>query len=557
MTRLLFQLTGSLEKVLPDREPAKWADTPLRGFSGETISLQLAYFCENDDLGESDHIFRLHTEIPQGAAMTVRRVELVPCSYPCHGTWDDNYLDTRPGLYPDLLRPMKPGEAVKAVPGQWRALWLDIDAPAGLHSIALRVEDAAGAVLWTQELTVEVLAQTLPPQELIHTQWFHADCLADYYHVDVFSEEHWRLIDNFMASAVRHGINMLLTPVFTPPLDTAKGGERTTVQLVGVQKRGDEYAFDFSKLDRWIGLCEKNGVRYLEISHLFTQWGAICAPKIMGSIDGGPEEKLFGWHTPAVGGEYTRFLGHFLPALKKHLALTGWLDRTFFHISDEPHIQEAESYAAAKATVKNLLADCQVVDALSSYDVYKMGLVEHPIVSVDHINTFVQAGVPHLWAYYCTAQAVDTPNRFIAMPSARSRIMGVLMYYYGVEGFLHWGFNFYNSQCSVEHINPFRVTDAGEAFPSGDPFLVYPAPDGTAWESIRGMVIRQSLNDLRALKLLEEKIGCPAVRAMLEDLAGGALTFTRYPRDSSFFEVLRSRIYKGLAQKDRRDVYFL
>ena len=546
MTSYVFRLVDSLEKVLPDREPARWEGAALRGLAGETLSLQVAYGCENDDLGESEHSFRLHIDRPENIAVTVRRVELVPCAYPCHGTWDDDYLDTRPGLYPDLLRPMEPGEPVKAVPGQWRALWLDFDAPAGRHSVTLRVEDTAGAILWSQGLTVEVMAQALPPQELIHTQWFHADCLADYYHVDVFSEEHWRIIDNFMAAAVRHGINMLLTPVFTPPLDTAKGGERTTVQLVGVQKRGDDYAFDFSKLDRWMGLCEKNGIKYLEISHLFTQWGAICAPKVMGSVSGGPEEKLFGWHTPAVGGEYTRFLEQFLPALKEHLARAGWLDRTYFHISDEPHIEEAETYAAARATVKDLLAGCRVVDALSSYDVYKLGLVERPIVSVDHIGTFLQAGVPHLWAYYCTAQAVDTPNRFIAMPSARSRIMGVLMYYHGIEGFLHWGFNFYNSQCSVEHIDPFQVTDAGEAFPSGDPFLVYPAPDGTAWDSIRGMVIRQSLNDLRALKLLEGKIGRPAVRAMLEELAGGELTFTRYPLDSAFFETVRSRIYEQL-----------
>ena len=546
MTKFLFQLADSLEKVLPDRAPARRENVLLRGFFGETLSLQLAYFCENDDLGESEHSFRLYIDAPEDTAVTVRRVDLVPCAYPCHGTWDDNYLDTRPGLYPDLLRPMAPGEAVKAVPGQWRALWLDVDAPPGRHSVTLRAEDTTGNLLWSRELAVEVLAQALPPQELIHTQWFHADCLADYYHVDVFSEEHWRIVDNFMAAAVRHGINMLLTPVFTPPLDTAKGGERTTVQLVGVQKQGDDYAFDFSRLDRWIGLCEKNGVRYLEISHLFTQWGAIAAPKVMGRVDGGPEEKLFGWHTPAVGGEYTRFLGQFLPALKAHLARAGWLDRTFFHISDEPHIQEAETYAAARATVKDLLADCRVVDALSSYDVYKLGLVEHPIVSVDHIGSFLQAGVPHLWAYYCTAQAVDTPNRFIAMPSARSRIMGVLMYYHGVEGFLHWGFNFYNSQCSVEHIDPFRVTDAGEAFPSGDPFLVYPAPDGTAWDSIRGMVIRQALNDLRALKLLEKKIGRPAVLALLEELAGGELTFTRYPRDRAFFAALRGRIYELL-----------
>jgi len=41
---------------------------------------------------------------------------------------------------------------------------------------------------------------------------------------------------------------------------------------------GDIYRFDFTKLDKWIDLCETHGIQYLEMAHLFTQWGARCAP---------------------------------------------------------------------------------------------------------------------------------------------------------------------------------------------------------------------------------------------------------------------------------------
>ena len=41
---------------------------------------------------------------------------------------------------------------------------------------------------------------------------------------------------------------MLLTPVFTPPLDTAVGGERRTVQLVDVKAEGNQYTFGFANL---------------------------------------------------------------------------------------------------------------------------------------------------------------------------------------------------------------------------------------------------------------------------------------------------------------------
>lgn len=132
------------------------------------------------------------------------------------------------------------------------------------------------------------------------------------------------------------------------------------------------------------------------------------------------------------------------------------------------------------------------------------------------------------------------------MPSSRNRILGVLLYDFNLEGFLHWGFNFYNSQRSVAHIDPYRVTDAGEAFPSGDPFLVYPAPDGTAYESIRGAILQKALLDLRALQCLEQRIGREAVLDLLLELVGKPLSFRSYPNEAVFFDQMREKIYQRL-----------
>ena len=40
----------------------------------------------------------------------------------------------------------------------------------------------------------------------------------------MWSEDFWRICENYVRAMVRRGINMLLTPVHTPPLDTAVGG---------------------------------------------------------------------------------------------------------------------------------------------------------------------------------------------------------------------------------------------------------------------------------------------------------------------------------------------
>ena len=125
------------------------------------------------------------------------------------------------------------------------------------------------------------------------------------------------------------------------------------------------------------------------------------------------------------------------------------------------------------------------------------------MASVDHIAPFWSRARPHLWAYYCTAQALEVPNRFIAMPSTRNRVLGTLLYYFGIEGFLHWGFNFIIPSARKSHRSLPR-DGCRRGVPLGRPFLVYPAPDGTAYDSIRGMVLRQALSDLRCLQLLEK-----------------------------------------------------
>lgn len=539
MTSFEFVLTGSLEKVMPKSAPkAECLDRKVL-FQNQRWSFQLAYLCRNDDQRQTPTDFSVRCTGDAASAAVLRCVQLVPCEYPCHGTWDDRYLTTAPGLLPDLLRPAAWGETLRGVPAQWRSLWITVDAaalPPGGHELFLEAYGPGEELLERFAVVLHVLDKALPPQTLYHTEWFHADCLADYYHVKVFSEEHWKIIENFIAGAAAHSVNMLLTPVFTPPLDTFEGGERTPIQLVDIVWDGKEYRFDFSRLRRWVMICREHRITEIEVAHLFTQWGANCAPNIWVNTPDGPE-KRFGWHTPAVGGEYTVFLRAFLPELKLELDRLVGLSHVWFHISDEPSVQDKQSYLAAKASVEDFLSGCHIIDALSDYSFYREEIVKQPVVSCDHLQTFADHHVSGLWTYYCTAQALQVPNRFIAMPSTRNRVLGVLLYLYEISGFLHWGFNFYNVRGSLHPIEPFRVTDAGLAFPSGDAFLVYPGENGEAWESIRGEVLKEALQDLRLLRLAEETVGRQRVLNLLGELFQD-MSFINYPGDKSFFEAL-------------------
>ena len=352
-----------------------------------------------------------------------------------------------------------------------------------------------------------------------------------------------------MKTAADHGMNMILTPIFTPALDTAFGHERTTVQLLDVKKDGSRYSFGFEKLIRWIDTAEKNGIEYFELAPLYTQWGAAHAPKIIAEEKGGTK-RIFGWETDAYGEEYVEFLSQFLPSLVEFFKKRNMQSRVFFHVSDEPSADDPEKYYAAAALLKKYTGDdFNIIDALSSYSFYETGAVKTPVVSTNHIGPFIENGVKDLWCYYCCGQYKDVANRFMAMPSLRNRILGVQLYKYDIKGFLQWGYNFWNSVLSYEKIDPYYVTDAKEAYPSGDAFIVYPGNDGHPVCSLRLEVFYDGLQDYRALKALEKKIGREKTISLIDFGLSDKIDFNSFPHSNRWLLDLRETVNRILSEK--------
>lgn len=542
-------LTSSMQKITPNWQPTT-NPIPLSVLRGDVTAFQVAIRLENWCY-EWAHI-KIESLLPS-SGLSVRQVKLVPASWPI------------PGMFPDLLSGLVESDGdylgkLKLVPRQFRALWIEIETDyeteSGLYLVTVIAENDQKEVICKLETEVEVIPVSLPKGEVYHTEWFHADCLADYYQVPVFSERHWALIENFVSCAVKRGMNTLLTPTFTYPLDIAEGGERTTIQLVKVKLELGSYQFDFTLFEKWVNLCRRCGIENFEMVHLYSQWGAKYAPKIMVEIDG-VEQMLFGWHTAGIGEAYQAFLREFLPALDRELERLGIATNTFFHVSDEPSMAHLESYKKARAIVEEILPNYPIIDALTDFEFYQTGVCQQPIPSNDHITPFLEAGVKNLWTYYCTAQRGPESNRFFHLPSAQARIIGVQIYKYDLAGFLHWGFNFYNSFHSLKPINPYETTDADEVFDAGDPFLVYPGPDGMPEESYRLLMMDLAFKDIRALKLLE-KLTCREAVLELVDRLLNYPTMTSFSRSEEPLLRLRyevnSRIFESLqVQKGEND----
>lgn len=538
-----MKMVSSLEKCFyNDTIESKKEKNEFFMFKNERLSFQVMFRTDNPDA----YIIR-QCKVSVGGPLKkyakVRVVGNVLNMLPCYAkNVGGEFIKNEPGAYPDVIRPFIYPKSVPLPHNQTHALWIDVELPedfeAGVYdiSVTMRPNDKN----YTVKGKITVVDALLPKQKLIHTEWFYTDSIANYYHTKAFSEKHWKSIESFMKTAVRNGINMILTPLFTPELDTYIGGERLTTQLVDIELTGkDEYKFDFSKLERWIDLCIKCGVEYYEMPHMFTQWGAAAAPKIIVKVNG-RNKKYFGWKTDAVGKEYEAFLSQFIPAVIEVFKNRGLDDKLFFHVSDEPSKKVLEQYQKCKNIIEKYVGGRPIIDALSHLEFYTMGIIKKPVPSTSSAINFYEAGVEGLWTYYCGDGSQGVSARSFAMPLRRTRILGVQLYKYDIEGFLHWGYNFYNSCDSYSKLDPYANPEGGFFGAAGDCFVVYPDTDGKALESLRLNALREAVDDMRALSLYEEKFGKEKALELIGDL-----DFKNYPKTDEYLINLRETIAKA------------
>ncbi len=534
-----IKLIHSLEKILRNHEPMLTEENGIM-LANEVYHFQIAILLDGSS---TLHGCRVVMEGALTPFITLRDEGYVSCATASEFR-DDGYINDGYGVFPDILRPFgNLGLVLRS--REWHAVWVTVGAgkpiPPGKYETTFHILKKDGTLLGSVRHKLKVLRIRLPETDLRITDWIHYDCIAARHDVRVFSRPFYRIFRQYLRSYICEGNTMLYVPLFTPPLDTEVGTERMTVQLVDVYEEDGGYRFGFDKLRRFIRFALKEGVRYFEFSHLITQWGGKACPKIEIHTANGVKN-MFGWDVPSDDLRYFRFLDAFLPALVREIQELGIADVSYFHLTDEPTEKSVDIYKKCRELLKLHIGDLPIMDALGVYTFYEEGLVDTPVPSIDVFPRFRDNKVSEMLVYNCLGQAGhNLTNRFIAMPSYRTRILGMMLYRAEVAGYLHWGYNFYNSALSLEkNLDPYAVNDAGGAFPPGDAFIVYPTADGVL-SSLRYETVRDGYQDYRALMLLASAVGKPRVFSMLDDF--GVRNFNEYPDAPACFIKFRETIY--------------
>ena len=535
-----IKLISSQEKVFIDNTIGQFPSFDrLSVLRDERFSVQVLYV---DEGPEYSFNFRSMLSLTLGGTLapytSVRDVRNVPVDRPINPErHDDQYLRKTPGIYPDLLTPLRYGGQVVVGRDKLRSLWIEIAPQALVGEQTLTVTLSHEDVTETVTLTAEILDAALS-EGMMFTQWFYCDCLAGYYNVPAWSERHWEIVESFARTYVKRGRNMIYTPLLTPALNVLPPFERVPAQLVDVTLTDGTYTFGFDKVDRWVDMCDRLGIEYLEISHFFDQHRAAHSAKVYATVDG-EYKQLFTWDTLSEDEEYARFLREMITAFVAHMKARGDDKRCYYHISDEPNLETLEHYTRIKNNIASAVEGYPIMDALSNYEFYQTGALTTPVPVTMHVMPFIEAGVPDLWTYYACNELVDYSNCYVAMPSWRTRSIGMQLFKYNLTGFLHWGYNYYNNRASGDTINPYLDLGGEDWVPAGDTFIVYPGIDGTPLESIRAMTMDEAMQDVRAMRTAERLTSHEEVVRAMEEALGDEITFARCAHSAD--EMLRVR----------------
>ncbi len=485
-------------RVFPDRNSIRTVPLVLDIARGEATAFQ--FVVANSDHDKVPRITVI-AEGPAGISLRIRRVGFVPLPHFNTNVPDDERdgVGRIPGFVPDPL--FDEHEALLA-PLETVSFWISVrSTPSvnpGRHPVFIRVESDGKTVarLTTAIHVYPITAQ--PRRNFPVLQWFYIDAILDWYRLQPFEEKFWTILAAYMADLPAHGQDTIYAPVFTPPLD----GVKRPSQLLHVRRRGQRYEFDWTNVKRYTDLATRQGIRNFEWTHFFTQWGVRHAIRIYEG-HGENEQLLWPPETTALSPAYRNFLSQFLPEFHTFLKREKLLDRSFFHVSDEPHGDDVlANYKAARSLLLELAPWIKTMDALSEISYGRDKVTDMPIPSIQVTRQFMEEKIP-CFTYFCCGPRGRYLNRLLDTPLVKIRMSGWLFHRFKTLGFLHWGYNYWYQSQTRNLIDPF-CESAGRAWPGwayGDTFVVYPGSDGPI-DSLRWEIFGLSLQDQALLQTL-------------------------------------------------------
>lgn len=537
--RAVVWLESSLKRIFP-QSPAEASRFELLAARNSKIAFQVGI------RNETDQVLHVTCTVEQAGDLDprVRFVGLTPVAHFALGTpageldGAGKYL---PGLVPDVLWPQSTAEIC---PYESRSFWVTLTIPRqaspGDRTIlaCLTLKEGGRTVKLPARLTVAPL-ELQRRHDFPVTHWWWPQSTCDYYRTEMFDERWWQITRAQLENMYQHGSDVAYVPMFS--FSFPQVVERPGQMLLIREPVPGTYEFDWTQVKRLVDLCRQIGFREFEWSHLWKNW-TVANPTLIYKFQEDKYTSLWPPDEPQLSPKVIQFLRQFLPELQRFLDQEKLVEHSYFHLADEPQTEYIARYRAARDFLRREAPWMQVIDAVQDVQYGAEHLTDVPVCLLNVAPAYADRDISH-WVYFCCIPTGEYVNRFMDTPLPKIRMAGWTFYRLRANGFLHWGFNYWNGLNSGEPVDPFVDPTAAAApgIPAGDPFVIYPGPDGQPLDSIRWEVFAESLQDYALLQSVDIRPD----DELLEDIK----SYREFPRSEGWLQEARRQLLLGTADR--------
>ncbi len=409
-------------------------------------------------------------------------IGFIPIEHNTRQTPGDEIICEAPAKVPDVLLP---DESLSLPANHTQPVWITIhvpkNTPPGMYKGEVIIQ--ADETHKTIPIELNIYDFELPEaRHLLVTNWFNANNIAEAHEKELYSDEFFNVLEAYAHNMAEHRENVFLVSPRTINVFREKDGNLT---------------YDYSTFDRFVETFLNAGVKdRIEISHVAHHGeGGWSSKEIMLSeISAKDRETGKSIKLPPEEG-----LGPLLSDLQTHLTEKGWLSRSMIHVCDEPAAHNIDQWHKASEFVHHYAPLIKRIDAIET--IYFHNALEIWVPKLNHLRNWypwfknAQQEGYEMWYYICLHPRGPFLNRFLDYPLYQTRLLHWLNYRYELDGYLHWGWNFWRD-------DPFGPP--AKRLPPGDTHIIYPGDNGPL-NSIRWETQRDSIEDYEYLWLLTQK----------------------------------------------------
>jgi len=506
-------------RSMPYAAPAA-TEMLLTGWRGETLSAQAVVWT-------ADGATNLRCSVGDFTASNGRSLRGIGRARFVKYVLSDRFLPDRPCgarpadnpaiLSPDLL---DEDPALDIAGRTTRPVWITVTVPADAAPGDYRAEvtlQADGGYEERLTLRLEVIDRLLPPAEAWNYRldlWQHPSVTADIEGVEVWSDEHFRLMEPTMRLLASAGQKVITATVNKDPWNCQT--EYPYADMIQWHRQADGgWSYDFSIFDRWVEFMMGLGIDRAINCYSLLPWNYQL--HYIDDATGATVDVTAAPATPQFRAMWTPFL----QAFTEHLRAKGWLAITNIAMDER---SDADMDAAV-ALLAEAAPELGIALADDKFIFRKYPHIKDMCVGIfadmDREDIIRRRAEGRISTYYVCCSS-GFPNTYTSSDPAEAVYLSWFALARDYDGFLRWSYNSWTK-------DPLRDTRF-RTWAAGDTYIVYPG----GRSSIRFERFREGIQDWEKATRLRRELEAAGTAEAKEQLAELDAAIARFASRTPF-----------------------